>query len=179
MVTQIGSQRFIRSARDRRSSNGQPAKKGGHMKKVVSILVRFVFIAVIALSPTMSFSHGGRLNSQGCHAGKQPYHCHRSASSMVPSTSGGYRLKCSSGSRSSDCNGGGYAKRKVSVSITDVQRKLYYHCPYVGRGFVDGKWGPNSERVLRRFQAMYGLVPDGVIGSQTLAALNGKSINRC
>jgi len=149
------------------------------MKQVVSIIIRYALILVIVLSPSMSFSHGGRLNSQGCHAGKQPYHCHRSASSMVPSTSGGYRLKCSAGSRSSDCSGGANKQSRSSFSIISVQRKLYYHCPYVGRGFVDGKWGPNSQSVLRRFQSIYGLVPDGVIGPKTLAALNGRSNNRC
>jgi hypothetical protein len=49
-------------------------------------------------------AHSGGLNSSGCHAGSKPYHCHRAASEMTKSSSGGYRLKCSQGSRSTDCN---------------------------------------------------------------------------
>jgi hypothetical protein len=43
--------------------------------------------AVIALSSVAS-AHPGRLNSEGCHAGKEPYHCHRSTGG-APSSSGG------------------------------------------------------------------------------------------
>lgn len=48
-------------------------------------------------------AHSGGLNSSGCHAGSKPYHCHRAASDMMQGSSGGYRLKCSKGSRSEDC----------------------------------------------------------------------------
>lgn len=53
--------------------------------------------------PNISVAHSGGLNSSGCHGGSKPYHCHRSASEMTNSSSGGYRLRCSSGSRSKDC----------------------------------------------------------------------------
>ena len=43
-------------------------------------------------------AHSGGLNSQGCHAGSKPYHCHRSSSEMV-----GNRLRCDLGSRSKEC----------------------------------------------------------------------------
>ena len=66
-----------------------------------------IFLLIIALVNICYFTnvsaHSGGLNSQGCHGGSKPYHCHRSASEMVPSSSGGYRLKCSAGSRSKDC----------------------------------------------------------------------------
>ena len=44
-------------------------------------------------------AHSGGLDSNGCHAGSQPYHCHRAPSDMV-----GNRLRCDLGSRSSECN---------------------------------------------------------------------------
>jgi len=59
--------------------------------------------ALLFASP--AWAHSGRLNSQGCHGGSQPHHCHRSASEKVPSSSGGSRLRCSSGSQSKDCVG--------------------------------------------------------------------------
>ena len=44
-------------------------------------------------------AHSGGLNSNGCHAGSQPYHCHRSSSEMV-----GNRLRCDLGSKSKECD---------------------------------------------------------------------------
>ena len=46
-------------------------------------------------------AHSGGLDSNGCHAGSQPYHCHRAPSDMV-----GNRLRCDLGSRSSECENG-------------------------------------------------------------------------
>lgn len=46
----------------------------------------------------MSFAHSGGLDANGCHAGSQPYHCHRSADEMV-----GNRLRCDLGSESIEC----------------------------------------------------------------------------
>jgi hypothetical protein len=43
-------------------------------------------------------AHSGGLDSNGCHAGSQPYHCHRSPSEMV-----GNRLRCDLGSKSKEC----------------------------------------------------------------------------
>lgn len=65
-------------------------------------------VTAILLLTVFSISanaHSGGLNSQGCHAGSKPYHCHRSASEMVRSNSGGNRLRCTAGSRSKDCRG--------------------------------------------------------------------------
>ena len=47
------------------------------------------------------FAHSGGLDANGCHAGSQPYHCHRAPSEMV-----GNRLRCDLGSRSSECDVG-------------------------------------------------------------------------
>jgi hypothetical protein len=47
----------------------------------------------------LCFAHSGGLDANGCHAGSQPYHCHRSASEMV-----GNRLRCDLGSESKECD---------------------------------------------------------------------------
>ena len=60
-------------------------------------------MVMIFLCPASVMSHSGGLNSSGCHAGSKPYHCHRSASEITKSSSGGNRLKCSAGSTSKDC----------------------------------------------------------------------------
>lgn len=44
-----------------------------------------VIIILIFSIPSISFSHSGRLNSSGCHAGSRPYHCHRSQEAPLPS----------------------------------------------------------------------------------------------
>ena len=65
-------------------------------------------VAAILVLPVFAISanaHSDGLNSQGCHAGSKPYHCHRSASEMVQNNSGGNRLRCNAGSRSNDCRG--------------------------------------------------------------------------
>lgn len=46
--------------------------------KYSSLLLSSLF--AIMLAPLVS-SHSGGLNKQGCHAGSQPYHCHRKDSS--------------------------------------------------------------------------------------------------
>ena len=42
---------------------------------------------------------------------------------------------------------------------------------YLGSAGVDGKYGPATERTVQRFQMRWGLVPDGVCGKLTKAAL--------
>lgn len=36
----------------------------------------FLKVLVFILLPTVTFAHSGGLDSKGCHAGSQPYHCH-------------------------------------------------------------------------------------------------------
>ena len=39
---------------------------------------RIVLLFIIStVTPSLTFSHSGGLNKQGCHAGSKPYHCHR------------------------------------------------------------------------------------------------------
>ena len=68
--------------------------------------MRFILVTLTAFAFTLFLSapneveaHSGGLNSQGCHAGSKPYHCHRSSSEMV-----GNRLRCDLGSRSKECD---------------------------------------------------------------------------
>ena len=47
-------------------------------------ILLFAFFSAIASS---TFPHSGGLNKQGCHAGSQPYHCHKKSSSSRPKAS--------------------------------------------------------------------------------------------
>ena len=68
------------------------------MKYFLSNVVILIFLFVGSLNINSAIAHSGGLDSNGCHAGKKPYHCHRAKSEM-----NGNRLKCSLGSRSKDC----------------------------------------------------------------------------
>ena len=41
---------------------------------------------ILTLLASLASSHSGGLNKQGCHAGSQPYHCHRKTSSASART---------------------------------------------------------------------------------------------
>ena len=36
-------------------------------------------IAILTILTTQAVAHSGGLNKEGCHAGSQPYHCHKNA----------------------------------------------------------------------------------------------------
>jgi len=57
-----------------------------------------VILLLLPLTAPDVAAHSGGLDSNGCHAGSQPYHCHRSPSEMV-----GNRLRCDLGSKSKEC----------------------------------------------------------------------------
>ena len=51
-----------------------------------STLISTILMVTVASGP--AFSHSGGLNAHGCHAGSQPYHCHRPAPAQnsIPNT---------------------------------------------------------------------------------------------
>lgn len=52
----------------------------------VALKIRRVTITLcVGLLPSGLLAHSGGLNSQGCHSGSQPYHCHRSDNWNTPS----------------------------------------------------------------------------------------------
>jgi hypothetical protein len=54
-----------------------------------SIVITIVWIAaILATLSTQVAAHSGGLNKQGCHAGSQPYHCHRGPSAATTASSG-------------------------------------------------------------------------------------------
>jgi N-acetylmuramoyl-L-alanine amidase len=59
--------------------------------------------------------------------------------------------------------------------VWDVQYRLkvlgFYSQP------LDGYYGPQTEKAVRRFQAHYGLVADGIVGEKTWRALRTYSVN--
>lgn len=133
------------------------------------VLIAAVFITVLSASQFAS-AHSGGLNSQGCHAGSKPYHCHRSPSEMV-----GNRLRCDLGSRSIEC--AGWSNSYSAVTI--IQQQLVRHCSSLPRGFIDGVYGNSTHTALIGFQYAYGLAPDGVYGPATARALNGRVTGAC
>jgi DNA invertase Pin-like site-specific DNA recombinase len=56
---------------------------------------------------------------------------------------------------------------KPSVRVRRVQRVLERRGLDLGPRGVDGRFGPFTERAVRRLQTRYGLVPDGVVGPKT------------
>ena len=137
------------------------------------VLLTGIYITCLLLTGNVAGAHSGGLDSQGCHGGSRPYHCHRSPSEMVRTQDGRNRLRCDLGSRSREC------VSRSSPNVLKFQRQLMRHCEGLPNNFVDGKAGPATKRALRRFQLAYGLVPDGVYGPKTAEALRGKVNGRC
>lgn len=138
-----------------------------------------VVLSSMAFQASPSMAHSGGLNSQGCHAGSRPYHCHRSPSEMV-----GNRLRCDLGSRSVECQGNSNTRRTAarvvrSDRVEQYQRLLVRHCDSLAPSFADGVNGPATKAAVQRFQLAYGLSADGVVGPRTVQALNGPVSGAC
>jgi hypothetical protein len=124
--------------------------------------------------PSLAKSHSGGLDSSGCHGGSVAYHCHRSASDMTIGSNGRPRLRCDLGSRSVECNGGAAFSSNVS-QVLSVQIALKSHCNDYSPKEI-GNWTSSDQGAIARFQAAYGLQIDGILGPQTIGALNGPVI---
>lgn len=140
----------------------------------MNLLYLAIIIMPIALSHETAIAHSGGLNSQGCHAGSRPYHCHRSSNEMV-----GNRLRCDLGSRSKECIKLSDSRLRPSSDVYKLQIDLIRHCSNLPSNFADHRFGPAARAALKQFQASYGLTPDGIYGPRTAAALNGPVTGAC
>ena len=154
----------------------------------------FQVIALLVVSTT-GYGHSGGLDANGCHAGSQPYHCHRAPSEMV-----GNRLRCDLGSRSKECVGdrsinlpahngatssrsivssseraaSPYAKKAASYSklpmatVIDIQTRLKSLGIYGGK--LDGIMGPQTALAIDVFKIKKGLPLDEELNNETLDA---------
>jgi len=148
-------------------------------------------------------AHSGGLDSNGCHGGSRPYHCHRSSSEMV-----GNRLRCDLGSRSSECDQRGSSPTgraskpaspanskspfvtesptrstyKFSVSempspdtVKRIQKRLKILRLYTGA--VDGVFGPDTALAIDLYKIKNNLEANGYFDRETLHYLGVDDAN--
>ena len=147
----------------------------------MSTIIRFsAFLTCLSLSsaivPVPAVAHSGGLNAAGCHAGSQPYHCHRSQREMVTTSDGRNRLRCDLGSQSRECTG---STSQSNAAVRNLQSQLQRHCRNLPSNFADGIYGTSTQQALVRFQQAYGLVPDGTYGPATERALAMSPTGQC
>ena len=155
-------------------------------------------VATILLAAFVSFdvlAHSGGLDANGCHAGSQPYHCHRAPSDMV-----GNRLRCDLGSRSKECVGSSpyatsssvrepssnkgaastarsnpYSEKAIAYStvstevVLNIQRRLETLGVYGGP--IDGIMGPQTALAIDVFKIKTGLPLESQLDDETLQAM--------
>lgn len=92
------------------------------MARLTHTLAILLGIASALLGSLTAQAHSGGLDANGCHAGSQPYHCHRSPNEMV-----GNRLRCDLGSSSVECIGG--SEQQVSANPMQTQSIGTFKCP--------------------------------------------------
>lgn len=160
-----------------------------NMKKnsrYLSIAKISLFLSALLVSVAIN-AHSGGLNASGCHGGSKPYHCHRAPTEMVKTQDGRNRLRCSAGSRSSECTNGQPNQNQVSatrpggvdMTIYQIQSRLIHHCSSLPDSFADGISGPNTKNAIARFQEANGITADGIFGPETARALQGSSRGQC
>jgi phage tail tape-measure protein len=77
------------------------------------------------------------------------------------------------GHQGTDANGHVSTAPAADGTVRKAQAALNSQGYDVGK--VDGRWGPNTENAVRRFQAKSGLTESGTLDSQTLTALGVNS----
>ena len=65
------------------------------------------------------------------------------------------------------------------IAARALQTALAQHCQGLPSKFIDGQFGPTTTKVLKAFQAAYGLVPDGIYGPKTQRALDRPASGAC
>ena len=56
------------------------------LKRFTKLMLKSLQILILVGAASQAVAHSGGLNKQGCHAGSQPYHCHRTEA-VAPSAS--------------------------------------------------------------------------------------------
>lgn len=145
------------------------------MKKLVSAL------ALTAVTATSAFAHSGGTNSQGCHSGSQPYHCHNS-----PVVSGGGNIGdviagvailglmagiANEIDKNNNKNKQPIVKKRVVHVDPDVRMAQKF---LNNKGYnlsVDGVWGKNTKRAVTNYFAQHNQVFDGSFDYKDLHAM--------
>jgi hypothetical protein len=95
----------------------------------MKILHLSVVVGMSLAAPTIVSAHSGGLDANGCHAGSQPYHCHRA---QAPAPRSSTRSGCNSNysgcvpnASDVDCAGGGgngpeYVRGPIRVIGNDI-----------------------------------------------------------
>ena len=109
--------------------------------RITSVLLSILLAAQVA-------AHSGGLNKQGCHAGSQPYHCHR-AQEAAPSVSSDQTVLTGTVTHVRDGD---------TIEVNNVARRLAaLDCPERGTGD-----GDTASRIAQQF-----------LGSQATCGLTG------
>lgn len=148
------------------------------MKKLISAL------ALTAVTATSAFAHSGGTNSQGCHSGSRPYHCH-----STPTVSGGGNvgdvikgvaiLGIMAGIANEIQKNNNKSPQVVSVNPivktvkTDPDVRMAQKF-LNNKGYnltVDGVWGKNTNRAVANYFAQHNQVFDGSFDYKDLHAM--------
>ena len=119
------------------------------MQNLVDINVGLLFAISLLIVSTNTWSHGGRLNSEGCHNDKaaSEYHCHTSMSNPKESKSTGYNRDNwsfnSSASPVSNSAFGWYTN--INGSATDVDHVVALKDAFMSGG---SDWNSSQKRTF-------------------------------
>ena len=89
------------------------------------------------------------------------------------------RFGYTSGGGATSCMYRRISRLEPANDVLEMQRALMRHCDGLPAGFADGRFGPGTRAVLKRFQKSHGLTPDGIPGPRTAAALAGPATGAC